>query len=57
LVLQENLLAMNLSTLIPEALRVGEYLQALLEHPPLSYESGIHRFSRSVARDTLELAQ
>jgi YesN/AraC family two-component response regulator len=31
LVLQENLLAMNLSTLIPEALRVGEYLQALLE--------------------------
>jgi YesN/AraC family two-component response regulator len=30
-VLQENLLAMNLSTLIPEALRVGEYLQALLE--------------------------
>ena len=31
LVLQENLLSMNLSTLIPDALRVGEYLQALLE--------------------------
>jgi len=30
-VLQENLLSMNLSTLIPDALRVGEYLQALLE--------------------------
>jgi YesN/AraC family two-component response regulator len=31
LVLQENLLSMNLSTLIPDALRVGEYLQGLLE--------------------------
>jgi len=31
LILQENLLSMNLSTLIPDALRVGEYLQALLE--------------------------
>jgi hypothetical protein len=31
LVLQENLLSMNLSTLIPDALRVGKYLQALLE--------------------------
>jgi ActR/RegA family two-component response regulator len=30
-VLQKNLLTMNLSTLIPEALRIGEYLQALLE--------------------------
>ena len=30
-VLQENLLVMNLSTLIPEALKIGEYLQALLE--------------------------
>jgi YesN/AraC family two-component response regulator len=30
-VLQENLLSMNLSILIPDALRVGEYLQALLE--------------------------
>ena len=30
-VLQENLLIMNLSTLIPEALRIGEYLQVLLE--------------------------
>ena len=29
--LQQNLLTMNLSTLIPEALRIGEYLQALLE--------------------------
>src|SRR5579864_895520 len=30
-VLQEELLSMDLSTLIPDALRVGEYLQALLE--------------------------
>ena len=30
-VLQQNLLSMNLSTLIPEALKIGEYLQALLE--------------------------
>jgi hypothetical protein len=30
-VLQQNLLTMNLSTVIPEALKVGEYLQALLE--------------------------
>jgi YesN/AraC family two-component response regulator len=30
-VLQKNLLTMNLSTLIPEALRIGEYLQAFLE--------------------------
>ncbi len=29
--LQENLLSIDLSTLIPDALRVGEYLQALLE--------------------------
>jgi ActR/RegA family two-component response regulator len=30
-VLQENLLSIDLSTLMPDALRVGEYLQALLE--------------------------
>jgi ActR/RegA family two-component response regulator len=30
-VLQENLLSMNLSTLIPEAFHVGEYLQLMLE--------------------------
>ena len=38
-VLQENLLAMNLSTLIPEALRVGEYLQALLEESVRAFQS------------------
>jgi YesN/AraC family two-component response regulator len=37
-VLQENLLAMNLSTLIPEALKVGEYLQALLEESILGFQ-------------------
>jgi ActR/RegA family two-component response regulator len=30
-VLQENLSSLNLSTIIPEALKIGEYLQALLE--------------------------
>jgi YesN/AraC family two-component response regulator len=38
-VLQENLLAMNLSTLIPEALRVGEYLQALLEESIRAFQA------------------
>jgi YesN/AraC family two-component response regulator len=38
-VLQENLLSMNLSTLIPDALRVGEYLQALLEESIRAFQS------------------
>jgi hypothetical protein len=37
-VLQENLLAMNLSTLIPEALKIGEYLQALLEESTRAFQ-------------------
>jgi YesN/AraC family two-component response regulator len=37
-VLQENLLSMNLSTLIPDALRVGEYLQALLEESVRAFQ-------------------
>jgi ActR/RegA family two-component response regulator len=37
-VLQENLLIMNLSTLIPEALKIGEYLQGLLEESIRAFE-------------------
>ena len=38
-ILQENLLSMNLSTLIPDALRVGEYLQALLEESIRAFQA------------------
>jgi len=38
-VLQEDLLSMNLSTLIPEALRTGEYLETLLEESIRAFES------------------
>jgi ActR/RegA family two-component response regulator len=42
-VLQENLLSINLSTLIPEALKVGEYLQAILEESIRAFESAERR--------------
>ncbi len=38
-VLQENLLTINLSTLFPEALRIGEYLQAILEESIRAFEA------------------
>ena len=38
-VLQENLLIMNLSTLIPETLKIGEYLQALLEESIRAFQA------------------
>ena len=38
-VLHENLLTMNLSTLIPEALKIGEYLQALLEESIRAFQA------------------
>lgn len=38
-VMQENLLIMNLSTLIPEALKIGEYLQAILEESIRTFEA------------------
>jgi YesN/AraC family two-component response regulator len=38
-VLQENLLSMNLSTLIPDALKVGEYLQAILEESVRAFQA------------------
>ena len=38
-VLHENLLTMNLSTLIPEALNIGEYLQALLEESIRAFQA------------------
>jgi ActR/RegA family two-component response regulator len=38
-VLQENLLSIDLSTLFPDALRVGEYLQALLEESIRAFQA------------------
>jgi len=38
-VLQENLLSMNLSTLIPEALKTGEYLETLLEESIRAFQA------------------
>lgn len=38
-VLQEDLLSMNLSTLIPDALKTGEYLEALLEESIHAFQS------------------
>ncbi|HKR31231.1 MAG TPA: response regulator [Terriglobales bacterium] len=38
-VLQENLLSINLSSLFPEALKVGEYLQALLEESIRAFQA------------------
>jgi ActR/RegA family two-component response regulator len=38
-VLQENLSSLNLSTIIPEALRIGEYLQALLEESIRAFQA------------------
>jgi ActR/RegA family two-component response regulator len=40
-VLQENLLSINLSTLIPEALKIGEALQALLEESIRAFQSAL----------------
>jgi hypothetical protein len=38
-VLQENLLTINLSRLIPEALKVGEYLQTILEESIRAFQA------------------
>ena len=38
-VLQEDLLSMNLSTLIPDALKTGEYLEALLEESIRAFQA------------------
>lgn len=38
-VLQEDLLNMNLSTLIPEALKIGEYLETLLEESIRAFQA------------------
>jgi ActR/RegA family two-component response regulator len=38
-VLQENLLSINLSTLFPEALKIGEYLQAILEESIRAFQA------------------
>jgi len=38
-VLQENLLSMDLSAVIPDTLKMGEYLQALLEESVRAYQA------------------
>lgn len=38
-VLQENLLSMDLSTVIPDSLKMGEYLQALLEESVRAFQA------------------
>ena len=48
-VLQKNLLTMNLSTLIPEALRIGEYLQALLEESIRAFQATVGETLRANA--------
>ena len=48
-VLQKNLLTMNLSTLIPEALRIGEYLQALLEESIRAFQATVSETLRANA--------
>ena len=48
-VLQKNLLTMNLSTLIPEALRIGEYLQALLEESIRAFQATVNETLRANA--------
>ena len=48
-VLQKHLLAMNLSTLIPEALRIGEYLEALLEESIRAFRMTESQKSRAKA--------
>jgi YesN/AraC family two-component response regulator len=48
-VLQKNLLSMNLSTLIPEALRIGEYLQALLEESIRAFQATVSETLRANA--------
>jgi ActR/RegA family two-component response regulator len=48
-VLQKNLLSMNLSTLIPEALRIGEYLQALLEESIRAFQGTVSETLRANA--------
>jgi YesN/AraC family two-component response regulator len=48
-VLQKNLLSMNLSTLIPEALRIGEYLQAFLEESIRAFQGTVSETLRAKA--------
>jgi hypothetical protein len=38
-VLQENLLSMDLSAVIPDSLKMGEYLQALLEESVRAFQA------------------
>lgn len=47
--LQRNLLTMDLSTLIPDALKVGEYLQALLEESIRTFQ-GTDSIARPASR-------
>lgn len=51
-VLQEDLLSMNLSTLIPEALKTGEYLETLLEESIRAFEASQIRPRLSASEQT-----
>jgi len=57
-VLQENLLIMNLSTLIPETLKIGEYLQALLEESIRAFQAtdGAPQHTKSTRRIRQKIA-
>jgi hypothetical protein len=51
-VLQEDLLSMNLSTLIPEALKTGEYLETLLEESIHAFEASQSSFRKAESEQT-----
>ena len=53
-ILQEDLLSMNLSTLIPEALKTGEYLETLLEESIRAFQAA--EVSKQVASGQAHLA-
>ena len=51
-VLQEDLLSMNLSTLIPEALKTSEYLETLLEESIRAFEASRVGFRKTASEQT-----
>ena len=53
-ILQEDLLSMNLSTLIPEALKTSEYMETLLEESIRAFQAA--EVSKQVASGQAHLA-
>jgi YesN/AraC family two-component response regulator len=47
-VFQENILSMDLSRLIPEALKIGEYLQTFLEESIRAFQESAHSLSLAI---------